>query len=171
MDIYSHNTRATRIVYNRIMIGYTPEILRIVTNFLFITGFIIGLGAVTVIDLHGFFAQRSGYWTLATTRTHKITKPLIWIGTFLILFGEFYAYRTNTVSVYLNYISILIIPMILNGIFLSFYISPLMLKREKEKLDTQILPQRIQNMIFVSFIVSFLSWWSCVGLFVLHISN
>jgi len=53
--------------------------------FLFIAGFIIGLGAVTVIDLHGFLGRKSSYWTEATIRTHKVTKPLIWIGILLAI--------------------------------------------------------------------------------------
>ncbi len=46
-----------------------------------------GLGAVTVIDLHGFLGRTSSYWTEATIRTHKITKPLIWKGMFLAILG------------------------------------------------------------------------------------
>src|SRR5690606_2787254 len=55
--------------------------------FLFITGFVIGLGAVTVIDLHAFLGRKSNYWTEATTRTHKVTKPLIWTGLILATIG------------------------------------------------------------------------------------
>jgi len=55
--------------------------------FLFIAGFIIGLGAVTVIEFHGWLARKSEYWTEATTRTHKITKPLIWLGLFMAIIG------------------------------------------------------------------------------------
>jgi len=36
----------------------------IVGFFLFIAGFIIGLGAVTVIDLHGFLGKKSQSWQL-----------------------------------------------------------------------------------------------------------
>ena len=61
--------------------------MEIIGLFLFIAGFIIGLGAVTVIDLHGFMGRHSTYWTEATTRTHKITKPLIWMGTILAIIG------------------------------------------------------------------------------------
>jgi hypothetical protein len=46
------------------------------------------LGAVTVIDLHGFLGRKSSYWTEATTRTHKVTKPLIWAGLFLQCLGQ-----------------------------------------------------------------------------------
>ena len=56
--------------------------------FLFITGFVIGLGAVTVIDLHGFLGRTSSYWTEATIRTHNVTKPLIWIGISLAILGD-----------------------------------------------------------------------------------
>jgi hypothetical protein len=61
--------------------------LDILGVFLFIAGFIVGLGAITVIDIHGFLGQKSSYWTEATTRTHKVTKPLIWIGLFSAVTG------------------------------------------------------------------------------------
>lgn len=57
--------------------------------FVMLAGFVIGLGAVTVIDLHGFLGRKSAYWTLATTRTHKVTKPLIWLGMSLAVIGGF----------------------------------------------------------------------------------
>ncbi len=61
--------------------------------FMFISGFIIGLGAVTVIDIHGFLGRKSSYWTEATTRTHKVTKPMIWVGIILAVIGGFILYR------------------------------------------------------------------------------
>lgn len=142
----------------------------ILPNFFILAGFIIGLGAVTVIDLHGFFAQKSIYWTVATTRTHKITKPLIWLGLFLILTGLLLAFLFEANSVYLTYIGYLFIPMVLNGLFLSFYVSPVLLKREKSNQDNTLLSKSLQSKIFISFIFSFLSWWMCVLLFTLHIS-
>jgi hypothetical protein len=48
--------------------------------FIHLAGFVIGLGAVTVIDLHGFLGRKSPYWTEATTRTHKVTKPPYLVG-------------------------------------------------------------------------------------------
>jgi hypothetical protein len=54
---------------------FTLDVIGLFTS---IMGYIVGLGAVTVIDLHGFLGRKSAYWTEATTRTHKITKPLIW---------------------------------------------------------------------------------------------
>ena len=66
--------------------------------FLFLAGFIIGLGAVTVFDLHGFLGRKSPYWTEATTRTHKVTKPLIWIGLLLTIVGGLITYRKTGLS-------------------------------------------------------------------------
>jgi hypothetical protein len=63
--------------------------------FLILAGFSLGLGAVTVIDLHGFFGRHSTYWTEATIRTHKITKPLIWIGMLTVLSGGLIVYRPH----------------------------------------------------------------------------
>lgn len=34
--------------------------------FIFISGFIVGLGAVTVIGIHGFLGRKSEYWIEVT---------------------------------------------------------------------------------------------------------
>jgi hypothetical protein len=121
-------------------------------------GFILGLGAVTVIDIHGFLGRKSLYWTKATIQTHKVTKLLIWAGTFLKLLGiSAYCYFNGLTTPWTISLLTLFV-LVLNGMFLSFYISPLLLKQEKEGVIA-LLPTRVQNMIFISFIVSFTGWW------------
>lgn len=140
-------------------------IFEFVGLFLLIAGFIIGLGAVTVIDIHGALGTRSSYWTVATTRTHKITKPLIWLGIMLALIGGGIYYSNEPVT-FVRVIQLLIaIILVINGVFLSFSVSPFLLEREKQNKDTQLLPQSWQTAIFVSFVVSFVGWWTEVGLF------
>lgn len=135
--------------------------------FILVAGFIIGLGAVTVIDLHGFLGRKSEYWTLATTRTHKVTKPLIWIGTFLVAIGVTLLYRIHFLSYFeMNIMMDIALMLGVNGFFLSFVISPYLLAKEKEGKSSDLLPQVMQNKIIFSFIVSFLGWWSLVLLFV-----
>ncbi len=139
--------------------------------FIFIAGFIIGLGAVTVIDIHGFLGRKSSYWTEATIRTHKVTKPLIWIGTSLTATGGLIFYSQNEITwIPVAHLFILLF-LIINGIFLSFYISPALLKREQEGLSQEPLPQNIQMYILPSFIVSFVGWWSSVFLLVWYLIN
>jgi hypothetical protein len=137
--------------------------------FLFIAGFIIGLGAVTVIDIHGFLGRKSPYWTEATIRTHKVTKPLIWLGIFLAIFGALIVYRniglSGTALIHLILAGILII----NGSFLSFYVSPRLLRREKEGKAREILPQDLQIKITISFIISVTGWWSSLFILVWYI--
>ncbi|MCA9352809.1 hypothetical protein KC901_01355 [Patescibacteria group bacterium] len=130
-------------------------------------GFIIGLGAVTVIDIHGFLGRHSSYWTEATTRTHKVTKPLIWIGMLLFTLGFLLVYRGDLLVVQ----SIIALVMIMNGLFLSFKVSPFLLKREREGRSQELLPTRLQNQIVVSFILSFISWWGSVVIFVLFLMH
>jgi len=132
------------------------DILSILKLFIQLSGFIIGLGAVTVIDLHGFLGRKSSYWTEATIRTHKITKPLIWIGITLLFIGGTLNY-INTDYLYIHLA--LVMALILNGIFLSFYVSPFLLKREKEGKSKELLPSSLQNKIFVSLIFSDIGWW------------
>ena len=135
--------------------------------FILVAGFIIGLGAVTVIDLHGFLGRKSEYWTLATTRTHKVTKPLIWIGTFLVAIGVTLLYRNHFLSYFeMNIMMDIVGMLVVNGFFLSFVISPFLLAEEREGKGNELLPQAMQNKIIFSFIVSFLGWWSLVLLFV-----
>lgn len=139
--------------------------------FLFIAGFVIGLGAVTVIDIHGFLGRTSAYWTEATIRTHKVTKPLIWIGIFLACIGGSILYR-NVPFVGIPLIHTLIaLLLLLNGIFLSFYVSPFLLQREKEGRQKELLPASLQKKIVVSLIFSDLGWWGGLALLVLYITS
>lgn len=133
--------------------------------FLLLSGFIVGLGAVTVIDIHGFLGRKSPYWTEATTRTHKVTKPLIWIGIALALIGGLIFYRNEAFGgIPLAHLCIALV-LILNGCFLSFKVSPFLLQREKEGKSRELLPQSLQRKIIVGLIVSDIGWWG--GLFLL----
>ena len=139
--------------------------------FIFIAGFIIGLGAVTVIDIHGFLGRRSPYWTEATIRTHKVTKPLIWVGTLLAVIGGLFFYSQNPITwIPITHLFIFT-TLILNGLFLTFYISPYLLKKEKEGRSREILPFELQLYISISFIISFMGWWSSVFLLVWYLFN
>lgn len=137
--------------------------------FIFIAGFIIGLGAVTVIDVHGFLGRKSSYWTEATTRTHKVTKPLIWIGTLLAIIGGIIFYRNAPLSGIPMYHAVIASILILNGLFLSFYVSPYLLAQERAGKQTELLPRSLQNKIIVSLIVSDIGWWGGLLLLVSYI--
>lgn len=145
--------------------------LEVLGLFIFIAGFIIGLGAVTVIDLHGFLGRKSSYWTEATIRTHRVTKPLIWTGTLLTAVGGMIFYSKNPINwipiAHLSMLSILII----NGTFLTFYVSPYLIKKEAEGDSKELLPRKLQLHIAISFVVSFTAWWSSVFLLVWYLIN
>jgi len=137
--------------------------------FLFLAGFVIGLGAVTVIDLHGFLGRKSKYWTEATTRTHKVTKPLIWLGIFLACLGGAIFYRDESFSGIPMIHSFAALVLIFNGYFLSFKVSPYLLKREKEGHADKLLPVSLQRKIMVSLIFSDIGWWGSLALLVVYI--
>ncbi|OGW46502.1 MAG: hypothetical protein A2Y66_06700 [Nitrospirae bacterium RBG_13_41_22] len=137
--------------------------------FLFIAGFIIGLGAVTVIDIHGFLGRKSSYWTEATIRTHKVTKPLIWLGMSLAILGGLIFYRKVGFSEVSLIHTILAALLIINGLFLSFWVSPRLLQREKEGRAHEILSADLQKKIAVSFVISVIGWWSSLFLLVWYI--
>jgi hypothetical protein len=143
--------------------------LDILGIFLFTAGFIVGLGAITVIDIHGFLGRTSSYWTEATTRTHKVTKPLIWIGLFAAISGACITYRDVGLEGVPLLQGIIAVILVLNGIFLSFYVSPFLLKREREGKGKDLLPGPLQSKIAVSFVISFIGWWGEVLLFVWYL--
>lgn len=141
------------------------DLLTTIGLFIFLSGFVIGLGAVTVIDIHGFLGRKSSYWTEATTRTHKVTKPLIWLGILLAIIGGLIYYRNDSLTAIPLIHAITAFILILNGLFLSFWVSPRLLLREKEGRSSELLPQSWQNKIIVSLILSDIGWWG--GLFLL----
>lgn len=134
--------------------------------FIFLAGFVIGPGAVTVIDLHGLLGRRSPYWSEATIRTHQVTKPLIWVGMTLAILGGVFFYRDDPLTWIPLAQAVAALLLIGNGIFLSFYVSPYLLKREREGQARQLLPAKLQLAIAVSFVISFVGWWGSLALLV-----
>lgn len=148
--------------------GAVP-LLDAVGLFVMLAGFVVGLGAVTVIDLHGFLGRKSHYWTEATTRTHKVTKPLIWLGMALAIAGGAVLYRDEPFSGIPLAHAALAAALIANGIFLSFRVSPFLIKREKKGEAGNLLPRSWQRKITASFVVSFLGWWGALALLVWYL--
>lgn len=137
--------------------------------FLFLAGFVIGLGAVTVIDIHGFLGRKSPYWTEATTRTHKVTKPMIWAGIMLAILGGLIFYREQSFTGIPLIHAVIAIALIVNGYFLSFKVSPFLLEREKEGRSGELLPASWQKKIMASLIVSGIGWWGGLLLLVVYL--
>ena len=144
-------------------------ILDFVGLFILLGGFVIGLGAVTVIDIHGFLGRKSNYWTEATTRTHKVTKPLIWVGIFLAIIGGILFFRNEPFSGVPMYLALISIVLVLNGLFLSFRVSPYLLQKEKEGRASELLPESWQRKIIVGLILSDLGWWGSLALVVWYL--
>ena len=143
--------------------------LEFLSLFIFIAGLIIGLGSVTVIDIHGFLGRKSNYWTEATTRTHKVTKPLIWLGIFLAVIGGTIFFRNEPFTGVSMYLALITVALILNGLFLSFRVSPYLLQKEKEGRASELLPESWQRKIIVGLILSDLGWWGGLALFVWYL--
>lgn len=121
-----------------------------------IIGLIIGLGAVSVIDILGFKSRKSKELTQVTIHAHHVTKPMIWVGTIIIIASWFFLYDSSIIS---NIKSLLLIIMVLNGSFLSFYISP---RLDKMIGKNVLLSRDMQIKITISMIISFISWWTFV---------
>lgn len=151
------------------LFGLSINVLDFIGLFSFIAGFIIGLGAVTVIDIHGFLGRKSAYWTEATTRTHKVTKPMIWVGIILATIGGIFLYRQEPFWGIPALHAVLGVLLVLNGCFLSFVVSPYMLEREKKGKQKELLPAVWQTKIAMSLIVSDIGWWGSVALLVVYL--
>lgn len=147
-----------------------PNNLDVLGLFLLLAGYIVGLGAVTVIDIHGFLGRTSNYWSEATTRTHKVTKPLIWLGMFLAILGGLIFFRANY-SGTPTILGAAALVLILNGCFLSFSVSPYLLEKEKQGKAGELLPKSWQTKIAISLVVSDLGWWGSLLLLVIYLLN
>lgn len=126
--------------------------------FLHFAGIIIGLGAVSVIDTMGFISRKSKHLTQMTIEAHHVTKPLIWLGTTIVFLSWIFLFNGSNIAVVKT---IILGILILNGSFLSFYISP---RLDRLSGKGKLIPQNLQKKITLSFIVSFLGWWSFVFL-------
>ena len=124
---------------------------------------------MTVIDIHGFLGRKSSYWTEATTRTHKVTKPLIWVGIFLAIIGGILFFRNEPFFGVPMYLALISIVLVLNGLFLSFRVSPYLLQKEKEGRASELLPESWQRKIIVGLIFSDLGWWGSLALIVWYL--
>ncbi len=124
--------------------------------FIHVAGIIVGLGAVTVIDTLGFISRKSKEWTQVTIQAHHVTKPLIWLGSSLMIVGWLLVYEIGFWSTIKSWTIVLLV---LNGGFLSFYVSPRLDLLKGKKV---LLPSKLQTAIAVSMVVSFVSWWSLV---------
>lgn len=132
-----------------------------------IIGLIIGLGAVMVIDVLGFLGRNSKQWTKTTIEAHYVTKPLIWIGTILIFFSWIFIVIGRDFSGIVLLKSVILFFMVLNGVFLSFYVSPRLTKLRGKNV---LLPKELKLKIMFSMILSDIFWWSFVILTVADIS-
>ena len=138
---------------------------------LLMAGYAVGLGAVIVIDIHGFLGRKSEYWTEATMRTHKVTKPLIWAGIALVTAGGTMLYRDTGFAGTAPLHAALLVLLVLNGMFLSFRVSPYMLERERQGRQRELLPVSWQRKIAVSLVGSVIGWWGSLFLFAWHIAS
>ena len=151
------------------LFGLSINWIEVIGLFVMMAGFVIGLGAVTVIDIHGFLGRTSSYWTEATTRTHKVTKPMIWAGIILVLLGGLVFYRNESLSGIPLIHAVIALVLVVNGIFLSFKVSPFLLEREKEGRSGEFLPISWQRKIMVSLVISDIGWWGGLFLLVVYI--
>ena len=128
-----------------------------------IVGFVVGLGAVTVIDIHGILGKGSAYWRAAAVRTHKVTMPLIWLGSLLVGAGYWLSAAQGVELAWLWYIYAVLIA---NGSFLSFVISPKLKANERAGKPEAELPKSWQKLVIISTTVSFVGWWPSLFLYV-----
>ncbi len=128
-------------------------------EFLHLLGIIIAFGADIVIATHGVLARKNIQWTKNTIEAHHVTKPLIWAGTitalatWIILLPRDPPYATEKL--------ILFILLIMNGSFLSFYISP---RIDVQRGENKRFPKRIQYLTIASMTVSVSLWLTVVWL-------
>jgi hypothetical protein len=67
--------------------------------------------------------------------------------------------------------ALIAVVLILNGLFLSFRVSPFMLQREKEGKSAELLPASWQRKIAVSLVFSDFGWWGALVLLAVYLAG
>lgn len=129
--------------------------------FAMLAGLILGLGSVSVIDLLGLRGVRSAYWTETAIRASKATTPLTWAGVGVFLAGSLVLYRETGFSGVATFQELLLLIIIVNGLWLTFRISPKVAAFEG---TGKTLPAKLQRRVIGHFGVSFVAWWGIAGL-------
>lgn len=162
MENIPYYTETVQFITDHLGLQYTNVIpwLDIIGLFLLIAGLIIGLGAVTVIDMLGVLGKKSHYWSEVAIMAHPVTKALIWFGIFVGLLGALIFYRNNGFSGVVTFQALIFIPLVLNGLYLSLRISPALEKLTDKFNKRIIIPPKLQKKIAVSMIISVLTWWT-----------
>ena len=92
---------------------------------------------------------------------------MIWSGISLVVIGGLIFYRQQNLAGIPLIHAAIALALLVNGYFLSFKVSPFLLKREAEVRSGELLPDAWQKKIIVSLIISDIGWWG--GLFLLVI--
>lgn len=125
-----------------------------------LAGLIFGLGAALVILFLGLFSLNSNYWFRTLNGTDKITIPMLWFGSLMLLV----AFILNTqipeqTSVSLPLKLLLLIILSLNGSYLTFKFAPLIRKEEKSETFTFLkLQPPHKYLIFIAGSISAFTW-------------
>lgn len=144
--------------------------MRTLPLFLTVAGLVVGLGAVTVIDSIGFLGRTSPYWTETAIRAHRVTKPLIWIGTGLYALGLALVHGVALLGPHrLQLLALL--ALVANGCYLSFAVSPALVARERAGRAAELLPAQLQARIAASFAISVAGWWGSVALLAIDLTR
>ena len=143
--------------------------LTVVGLFFYIAGLIIGLGGVTVIQILAWLGRNNNYWSEATVRAHRVTKPLIWFGALMALSGASLFYRGVGLTGLVRPMALVALVLFVNGFLLTAWLSPRLLQREKAGLAQELLPQEWKKWISFSLILATIVWWSEVFLLVLFL--
>lgn len=96
---------------------------------------------------------------------------MIWTGIALAIIGGLIFYRSEQILGIPLMHAIIALVLIANGYFLSFKVSPFLLKREESGRSGDLLPATWQRKIMVSLIISDLGWWGGLLLLTIHIVN
>lgn len=94
---------------------------------------------------------------------------MIWAGIALAVIGGTIFYRHVPFSGIPLYHAGIAVLLVLNGLFLSFSVSPFLLRREREGRQRELLPASLQRKILVSLILSDLGWWGGLALLARHL--
>ena len=147
------------------------DVFRSIGIFVYLAGFVLGIGSSTVIGFLGLLARKSHYWTLTAVRAPKVTKFLVWVGMCVSVFGFMLFYADEGFDSFtIGHLSLFVI-LIINGLVFSYVISPMLNQKDDEGKDSALLDKNWQVRITVSYLISFICWWAALALLAVRLSS
>lgn len=122
-------------------------------------GLIISLGAVTLLDLFGFWGIHSAKWRERVKKNQQLFRFSIWSGIIIHVLSTLILFQLSNDQIILFLELFIFASIIITTSWVSFFVKPRIKERERRGLKSPTIPPLWIKYTVVSFVLTFLAWW------------